>query len=73
MNVMFAAFQSRRDAIAYARSLARMRVRVRVVATPSGIGSGCGLSVKFPRSAFPVAEGILSMGEYGSFLGFYRG
>lgn len=73
MNVIYAAFKSRRDAIEYARSLQARRVSVRVVGTPSRVGSSCGLSVIFPRGAASIAERVLSAGDFGSFLGFYQG
>ena len=72
MNVIIAAFQSRRDAFSYAEALEGYGVAVRVVGTPARVGTSCGLSVKFPRSAVPVAERVLSSGDYASFLGFYR-
>ena len=73
MNIIYASFKSRRDAIAFAEALGRQRVAVRVVGTPAKVGSSCGLSVKFPSVASRIAEGVLARGDYSSFLGFYRG
>ena len=73
MNFIYAAFRSRREALNYVQALSYRRVSARVVGTPAGIGSGCGLSVRFPAFAAPIAERILASGQYDSFLGFYRG
>ena len=73
MNVIFASFKSRRDAISFAEALSRQRVAVRVVGTPLKVGSSCGLSVRFPSGAAGIAERVLALGDYSSFLGFYRG
>ena len=70
---MIASFKSRKDAINYAQSLSERRVPVRIVGTPARVGSGCGLSVQFPRRVAAVAERVLASGEFASFLGFYRG
>ena len=72
MNDIYAAFRSRREALAYAQALSSRRVYTRVIGTPARIGGGCGLSVRFPTSAASVAEWILASGDYESFLGFYR-
>jgi len=72
MNIVYAAFKSRRDALAYAQAMSRRRVAVKVVGTPSRVGSSCGLSVCFRSSSLAVAERVLASGEYGSFLGLYR-
>ena len=70
---VFAAFKSRRDALAYAEALMRAGVRVEVFSTPSKVRSSCGLSVKFKRYDMRFAERVLSMGEYATFLGFFAG
>lgn len=72
MRDLIAVFQSRRDAMAFGRALGRFGVSVRAVTTPSAYGSGCGLSVRFPRRGLAVAERVLSSGEYQSFKGIYE-
>ncbi len=73
MKFYIAAFKSRRDALSFAATASRLGVPVKVVGTPLSIGSGCGLSVKFPIAAAARAQRALQMGEYASFLGFFQG
>lgn len=72
MKFVFAAFKSRKDALAYAERMMRMGVRVKVVSTPSKVGSSCGLSVKFRSIDWRIAQWVLSGGEYATFLGFFE-
>ena len=67
-----AAFKSRRDALSYAEAMTRAGVPVKAVSTPSVVGSSCGLSVKFRSGAIRIAERVLSYGDYGTFLGFFK-
>jgi len=68
---MIAVFKSRRDTIEYASMLSRYGVSVTVVSTPRKIGVSCGLSVRFPRAALPLADRALRGGDFYSFKGFY--
>ena len=68
---MIAVFKSRRDAMEFGSAMMRFGVRVTAVNTPSAISSSCGLSVRFPKRAFAIAERVLSAGEYFTFKGFY--
>ena len=70
MRDMIAVFTSRRDAIRFGTALAGRGVPARAVSTPSSAGSSCGLSVRFPSRAAPVARRVLTAGEYQSFRGF---
>ena len=72
MKFVFAAFKSRKDALAYAEQMMSVGVRVKVVSTPSKVGSSCGLSVKFRAVDGRMAQRVLSRGEYATFLGFFE-
>ena len=72
MKEMLAVFKSRREAIAFARALAQRRVWHQTMTTPRSLGSSCGLSVRFPLTAYGLAESLLSAGDYFTFQGFYQ-
>jgi len=72
MNYYIAVFKSRKDAMEFASNMTAARVPVRAVNTPRSIGEACGISIRFPSGAMPIAERILSAGEYFGFRGFYR-
>ena len=46
-------------------------VRCALINTPKAAGVGCGLSVKFDRTALSRAQNAVRAGRYSAFYGFY--
>ncbi len=70
MNVIYAVFRSRTQALAFAGEMRARGVGCHVVATPSGLGMGCGLSVRLGAEHKSTAERVVRARNYDSFYAF---
>ena len=69
MDYIIAVYRSRNVSIQAYNYLIGRGVTCALVSTPRSVGVGCGLSVKFNKSALPAVRGVLSSGE--TFVGFF--
>ena len=68
---ILAVFRSRAQSLDYAGRLYKYGVAAQTVPAPKEANIGCGLCVKFDRSALPRAQAVLGLGKYSAFQGFY--
>ena len=68
---ILAVFRSRAQALDYAGRLYKYGVAAQTVPAPKEANIGCGLCVKFDKSALPRAQAVLRLGKYSAFRGFY--
>lgn len=68
---ILAVFRSRAQSLDYAGRLYKYGVAAQTVPAPKEANIGCGLCVKFDRSALPRAQAVLGLGKYSAFRGFY--
>ena len=72
MTETLAVFRSRSQAMHCFSRLKSMGVSVQLINTPKEANVGCGLSLKFPRAAAPVAKKYISRANYSAFYGYMR-
>ena len=68
---ILAVFRSRAQSLDYAGQLYKYGVAAQTVPAPKEANIGCGLCVKFDKSALPRAQAVLRLGKYSAFRGFY--
>ena len=68
---ILAVFRSRAQSLDYAGQLYKYGVAAKTVPAPKEANIGCGLCVKFDKSALPRAQAVLRLGKYSAFRGFY--
>ena len=68
---ILAVFRSRAQSRDYAGQLDKYGVAAQTVPAPKEANIGCGLCVKFDKSALPRAQAVLRLGKYSAFRGFY--
>ena len=69
MEFVIAVYRSRNVSMSVYNFLTSQGVTAALVSTPRSANVGCGLSVKFNKSALPAVRAVLSRGE--TFVGFY--
>ena len=69
MDYAIATYRSRNVTMQAYNYLIRNNVTAAIISTPRAANVGCGLSVKFPVSAFSGVRDVLSRGE--TFVGFF--
>lgn len=72
MTEILAVFRSRSHAIDCNRKLRTFNIPSQLINTPREANVGCGLSVKFPATAFIRAKTIISRENYSSFYGYMK-
>lgn len=70
MTYCMAVFRSRSQAIDCNAQLIKAGIASQIVSTPSSLHIGCGLSVKFPLSAYGRAKKIIARAGYSAFYGY---
>ena len=68
---ILAVFRSRAQSLDYAGQLYKYGVAAQTVPAPKEANIGCGLCVKFDKSALPRAQAVLRLGKDSAFRGFY--
>ena len=69
MEYVIAVYRSRNVSMQAYNYLLKNGVTCALISTPRAANVGCGLSVKFSKSALPNVSNILSKGE--TFVGFF--
>ena len=69
MEYIIAVYRSRNVSMRAYNFLSSQGVTCALISTPRSANVGCGLSVKFSKSAFPAVRGVLSSAE--TFVGFF--
>ena len=69
MEYIIAVYRSRNVSMRAYNFLSSQGVTCALISTPRSANVGCGLSVKFAKSAFPTFKDALSNGE--TFVGFF--
>ena len=69
MEFVIAVYRSRNVSMRVYNYLSSQGVTAALISTPRSANVGCGLSVKFNKSAYPALKGILSSAE--TFVGFF--
>ena len=69
MEYIIAVYRSRNVSMRVYNFLSQQGVTCALVSTPRNANVGCGLSVKFSKSALPAVHGVLSSAE--TFVGFF--
>ena len=69
MDYIIAVYRSRNVSMRAYNFLSSQGVTCALISTPRNANVGCGLSVKFDKSAFPVFKDALASGE--TFVGFF--
>ena len=69
MEYIIAVYRSRNVSMRAYNFLTSQGVTAALISTPRSANVGCGLSVKFSKSAFPAVRAALSSGE--TFVGFF--
>lgn len=71
MDYYLVLFSNRTETLDFADKLKRNKINCFVVATPKGVGSSCGISVKIFAKFFPAALRIFKNQRYLTFTAFY--
>ncbi|MCH5159356.1 MAG: DUF3343 domain-containing protein [Clostridiales bacterium] len=69
MEYIIAVYRSRNVSMRAYQFLSSQGITAALVSTPRSANVGCGLSVKFAKSDFPLVRDVLSSGE--TFVGFF--
>ena len=69
MEYIIAVYRSRNVSMRAYNFLSSQGVTAALISTPRSANVGCGLSVKFAKSAFPAFREVLASGE--TFVGFF--
>ena len=69
MDYIIAVYRSRNVSMRAYNFLSSQGITAALVSTPRSANVGCGLSVKFNKSALPAVRSVLSSGE--TFVGFF--
>lgn len=72
MDMILAVFRSRAQTLDFISRLKKLGVRASAVSTPKEANVGCGISARIGEFDLPRARRILSGGEFGAFVGFFR-
>lgn len=71
MNFIIAVFKVRSQTMAFYDKLKRQGVMVNIINTPKQAKVSCGISVRFPSKALPLAYATLE-NRFDSFVGFFE-
>ena len=69
MEYIIAVYRSRNVSMRVYNFLSSQGVTAALISTPRSANVGCGLSVKFAKSALPYVRDVLASGE--TFVGFF--
>ena len=69
MEYIIAVYRSRNVSFAAYNYLLSQGVTASLISTPRSANVGCGLSVRFAKSAFPIVKSALGSAE--TFVGFF--
>lgn len=72
MDMILAVFRSRAQTLDFISRLKKLGVRASAVSTPKEANVGCGISARIGEFDLSRARRILSGGEFGAFVGFFR-
>lgn len=67
-----AAFRSRQAVLRFDDLMRKAGLITHIITTPRAVSMGCGLSVRFDRSAMPIAMELQRSHPSPSFIGFYN-
>ena len=72
MTETLAVFRSRSQAMDCLSRLKAAGICAQLINTPKEANVGCGLSIKFPRTAAARAKNVISRARYSAFYGYMR-
>lgn len=69
---IIAVFNNKTNCLMFSRLLTKSNVANDIISTPNGLGSSCGISVRFMEKHYNVANFILKKNSISAFNGFYK-